>query len=383
MNYRAMLKVIAFSAIVIFMGAMEVGTLTGPHVGSVHTYYAMFGGTDGVSGLRDGNQVRAAGVAVGQVTSVDLVDSNHAKVTFTANNNQKLTTNTWAVVRYADLLGQRYLALTQSGATPETQLKPGATIPSSRTKPALSLTALFNGFRPLFAALTPQQVNELAQDVIDILQGQSTSLDDLFQKTASLTTNLAARDQTFTQVVDTLSSLLTTVAKHDNQLATMVTALNTLTSALHQEGPALFDSLNSVDGLVGSVSGLLARLEDHSLPGDISDLQQVTAVLAANAPTVDKLIVGFNAAFSDFSRITQNGGFVNAYVCELNATLYGTANITGGDVINALTNTLGLGGLLSKLGLGSLSLLKLQLNLPLKLPPGPIGDQSVHTKVCQ
>ena len=30
-----------------------------------------------------------------------------------------------------------------------------------------SLTALFNGFRPLFAALTPDQVNELAQDVIE------------------------------------------------------------------------------------------------------------------------------------------------------------------------------------------------------------------------
>ncbi len=40
-------------------------------------------------------------------------------------------------------------------------LHEGDTIPLSRTRPALDLTVLFNGFKPLFAALSPDDVNKL------------------------------------------------------------------------------------------------------------------------------------------------------------------------------------------------------------------------------
>ena len=35
-------------------------------------------------------------------------------------------------------------------------------IPLERTKPALDLTVLFNGFKPLFQALSPEDVNKLS-----------------------------------------------------------------------------------------------------------------------------------------------------------------------------------------------------------------------------
>lgn len=381
------IRLIIFTVLALTCGALEVGTLTGPHVGTTHTYHAMFAASntafDGVSGLRTGNPVRAAGVAVGKVTDVTLVDATHALVTFVANDNQQLTTSTNAVVRYANLLGQRYLALTQVGP-PGTPLRYGDTIQASHTSPALSLTALFNGFRPLFSLVSPQQVNTLSDDLIAVLQGQTDRLDDLVTKTATLTANLSSRDRTFSDILDSLSTLLKTVAQHDDQLAGAVTSLHTLTAELHADGPALFNSLNSIDALTGSVSGLLGALENHNLPGNIADLAAITDPVAKNSATLNKLIAGFVKAFGDFSRVSQNGNWVNIYPCNVNVHTFGTVQVTGADAITALSDALGGGllGLLKQLGIGVSSLAALAIPVPLTLPNGQVGSSSAHTKVC-
>jgi phospholipid/cholesterol/gamma-HCH transport system substrate-binding protein len=396
MNIGAIARLVVFLAVAGLFAVMELTTLTGPHTGTTDDYHAIFGTPDGVSGLRAGNPVRVAGVAVGKVTSIDLVDAEHAKVSFTANRKQKVTTHTWAVVRYANLLGQRYLALTQSTPGGST-LPAGSTIPERRTAPALSLTDLFNGFRPLFNALTPQQVNELSQDIIDVLQGQSGRIEDLIARTADLTSNLANRDETFTAVVDSLSTLLTTVSKHDTQLANVVTSLHALTSELHSEGSSIIGSVGGVDRLIGSVGNLFANLDKHSLPRDITDSASLTKLLAANTDTVASLVSGFAAAFQTFARVSQNGNWINVYACNVYVKTYGTVNVTVGQAVGGLDDLLGqvptlgpvIDGLLNGLGLpvlGASGLAGLlggtQLDVPLKLPNGRVGGSTQHTGVC-
>jgi phospholipid/cholesterol/gamma-HCH transport system substrate-binding protein len=392
-------RLLAFVAVAGLFAVMELTTLTGPHTGTTDGYSAIFGGTDGVSGLRVGNPVRVSGVAVGKVTGVDLIDAKHAKVTFDANRRQKITTHTWAVVRYANLLGQRYLALTRSDAGGSV-LAAGSTIPQQRTAPALSLTDLFNGFRPLFSALRPEQVNELSQNIIDVLQGQSDRIGDLVARTADLTGNLAARDTTFSNVVDSLSRLLTTVAKHDDQLAGAVQALHALTSQLHTDGPAITGSLDAVDQLVGSVGGLLSQVEDHSLPRDIADAASLTKELGDNTGTVSDLISGFASAFETFARLSQNGNWINIYACNVFVKTYGSVQVSIGQIVGGLDAFLkqggvpGLGDLLDQVlqgvglpgigggGLGGV-LSGLKLNIPLALPNGRVGGSTAHTQVCR
>ncbi|MCW2496881.1 MAG: hypothetical protein JWQ77_2805 [Jatrophihabitans sp.] len=379
-----LIKLAIFMVAALFCGALELGTLTGPHVGPTQSYHAIFATSDGVSGLRPGNPVRAAGVAVGKVTDISITDATHARVTFTANDDQVLTTHTSAVVRYANLLGQRYLALTQATSGPGVPLAHGATIPASRTAPALSLTALFNGFRPLFSAISPQQVNELSNDIVDVLQGQTGRLDDLVSKTADLTTNLADRDQTFSQILDSLSTLLSAAARHDDDLAASVQSLHTLTAELHSDAPALLDSLSSIDGLTSSVGGLLTKLQDHGLTQDLADLKAITDPLAQHTGTLSDLVSGFNQAFGDFNRITQNGNFANVYACQVHIVTYGSVQVSAADLVNALSDALGggLAGLLNSLGLSTSTLGALAVATPIKLPNGTAGSTGKQTKVC-
>lgn len=75
--------------------------------GDTARYSAVF--TD-VYGLREGDDVRMAGVRVGRVEKVEL-DGKLAKVSFVVQQEQRLFGNTLASVTYQNIVGQRYLGL--------------------------------------------------------------------------------------------------------------------------------------------------------------------------------------------------------------------------------------------------------------------------------
>ena len=84
---------------------------------------------------------------------------------------------------------------------------------------------LFNGFKPLFAALSPNDVNELSGEIIQVLQGEGGSIDQLLAHTASLTSTLADRDAVIGRTVTNLNAVLGTVQQRDGQLGDLVDQL--------------------------------------------------------------------------------------------------------------------------------------------------------------
>jgi phospholipid/cholesterol/gamma-HCH transport system substrate-binding protein len=376
------IKLVVFVVLTGLLGLTVFGTLRGRPVGTTDSYHAIFGD---VSGLHSGDPVRVSGVVVGRVSGEQLVDATHVRVTFTANRDQRLTTTTSAVVRYANLLGQRFLALVP-GDQPGAVLRPGGTIPQSRTAPALSLTALFNGFRPLFQSLNPNQINELAAEIVQILQGEGGTIEDLLAQTAQLTTNLADRDQLFTQILDSLSTLLATVSAHDGQLSSAIGSLKTLTGTLSGDSPEIGASISAIDKLMNSVGGLLAGLRQHNLHADAIDLNALAAVLAKNSATLDSTIKGFPKAFTAFDVATQSGSWLNAYPCAVSVAVSGTPTATPAQIASLIAAYLGGGSsvLSSVLNLvGGLFPKGLALPVPLKIPAGAVGNPNTHSAVCR
>ena len=138
------------------------------------------------------------------------------RVEFTADDSVVLTEGTRAVIRYDNLIGGRYLAL-EEGAGGLKTLNPGETIPLDRTAPALDLDALIGGFRPLFRALDPDQVNALTGQLIPALQGQGATIGSFLAQTAAVTNTLADRDQLIGQVIDNLNSVLGSLGDQSDQ----------------------------------------------------------------------------------------------------------------------------------------------------------------------
>src|SRR6202048_2406804 len=159
--------------------------------GQGRTYAAEF---TNVSGLKTNDLVPIAGVEVGQVKKISVNRDATVRVEFSTDNSVDLTEGNRAAIRYDNLIGKRYLAL-EEGAGPLTPLKPGATIPASRTAPALDLEAGLGGFRPLFRALDPQKVNELSGQLIQAFQGQGPTIGSFLDEAAAVTNTLADRDE--------------------------------------------------------------------------------------------------------------------------------------------------------------------------------------------
>jgi phospholipid/cholesterol/gamma-HCH transport system substrate-binding protein len=381
----SLIKLIIFAVVSIMITLLVVNSMLDLNYKPTRSYHAMF--TD-ASGLTSPAIVRIAGIEVGKVTGVKLKrvpgqdpssGNRLAEVSFNVVSSQHLTTTTLAAIHFQDLIGTRFLALIP-GADGGQALRPGSTIPLQQTAPALDLTTLFNGFQPLFQALSPTDVNAFAGSLVQVLQGEASNTTDLVAKTASVVGNLADRQTVIGQVIDNLAKLLGTLGANDKQLAQFIDSLDQLAGNLAGQRGAISDSITKVDALANAVTGLLAPTQSptHDI---ISGLQQVSTTLVGNQQSLDGAIKGLPGLLGAFDRVLQNGSFLKVYVCDLNLTLQGS--ISGADVLTALTKDIGpLGGLLDPVLLGLKGLLG-GVAPPINLPGGPIGDQSQHTRVCQ
>ncbi len=154
-------KLVIFIVVTTVATSLLVVTIGNVSFAGSKEYHAEFVDATGVV---KGDDVRIAGVKVGVVKDVEISDRTRALVTFTVDDGTAMTGATNAAIRYRNLVGQRYISLTQEIGDAQ-QLDEGATIPVTQTSPALDLTVLFNGFKPLFQALSPADLNKLSYEV--------------------------------------------------------------------------------------------------------------------------------------------------------------------------------------------------------------------------
>ena len=250
-------KLTIFTLVSLFVTGLLTVIMGNIGLGSSTTYQAVF---SSASNLEKGDDVRVAGVSVGEVSSVEHYERTRALITFTAATGVELTTASTAEIRFLNLIGDRYLALEEGqgveGAEP---LDEGDTIPVDRTSPSLDLTVLFNGFKPLFQALTPEQVNELSMNLVQVLQGEGGTVRGLLEHTASLTSELADRDQLIGEVVTNLGETLDTVNQRRDQLSTLVVELKNWMQDLAADRETIGSSLDNISALTVTVADLLRR----------------------------------------------------------------------------------------------------------------------------
>src|ERR1700734_635558 len=158
--------------------------------GPSNTYHANF---IDATRLKGNQKVRIAGVPVGAVEGVKLNPNNTVDVAFSVDKRYTLYSSTRALIRYDNLVGDRYLEIT-SGPGELRKLPPGSTIPMQNTEPALDLDALLGGLKPVLKGLDGAKINEVSNAVLELLQGQGGALSTLLSTTSAFTENLAARD---------------------------------------------------------------------------------------------------------------------------------------------------------------------------------------------
>ncbi|MGO4257272.1 MCE family protein [Marmoricola sp. RAF53] len=300
----------AVSLVVTTVLAMIMGNFG---FGSTTEYQAVF---SSASLIKGGDDVRIAGLTVGSVKKVEIVNSDHAVVTFKVKSDVPVTTASHADIRFLNLVGDRYLALSQ-GQPGASRLKSGGEIPMAQTTPALDLTALFNGFQPLFSALDPAQINELSLNLVKVLQGEGGTINELLSRTASLTNTLADRDELIGDVITNLSAMLKTVDDHHQQLDDLVVQLKGWLGNLSDDRKTIGASLQSVSGLTGQLGDLLTASRP-ALKGDIEQIGRLSKILAKpeSQALVNEALDRLPELFRKQAAVGTYGSWYNYYLCD-------------------------------------------------------------------
>ncbi len=330
-----LLKLVAFLLVTTMATYVLAATITNAGFGKTVSYHGLF---HDATGLLVGDDVRVSGVRVGTIKGIKLVREPGtpapatapfvADVTFSVAVDRPLTTWTVAKLRFRNLVGQRYLALDQGSEVPgvaQTTLRPKATIPLSQTEDALDLSTLFAGFKPLFSGLDPSEINDLSMEIIQTLQGEGGTVDNLLAQTAQLTSAIADKDKVIGDLIDNLSAVLDTVGQRDAKLSDLISQLQRWVSGLAGDRKTIGDSITGINNLTSATAGLLDKSRPQ-LKQDVEDLTGLAQTLNSGSTLIDGVLQRLPDKVAALTRTATYGSWFNFFVCSLG----GTVTLPGG-----------------------------------------------------
>lgn len=318
-------KVGVFTVVMLLVAAGLVVVFGEFRFSSGNTFHANF---SNAARLKAGQDVRIAGVPVGSVQAVSLNPDNTVDVAFDVNDRYQLYTSTRAVIRYENLVGDRYLEIT-SGPGELRKLPAGATIPQENTDPALDLDALLGGLRPVLKGLDGSKINEISNAVIELLQGQGGALQQLLSNTSTFTTDLAARDQLIGDVVNNLNTVLGTVDAKSAEFDASVDQLQQLITGLAQ-------GRDPIAGAIGPLSSastdLTQMLESGRRPlqGVLENLRPLAGEMDRRKAEINEVIEPLAENYLRLNALGAYGSFFNIYYCSIRMKINGPA---GSDIL--------------------------------------------------
>ncbi|WP_066912235.1 MCE family protein [Millisia brevis] len=330
---RQWASVALYCTIGIGCGALVVNTLSVPVRGSTDSYGVEF---DDIDGLSVGNPVMISGVRVGRVDGISIRDAADgtaiALVDIEIQRDYRLPADVAAGIRYGDMLGARFLDLTGVTPDPADILEPGGIIPSERTTGPLDLTALMNGFKPLFDALDPEQTNQLTRSFVDTFSGQGGSIAQLVHTIGVVGNAVGDQQQVFTALVANLTQLLESVDRRTPELRDLLSGVAALSSAVVGSNADVTTLLDQGSATVATLAGAVAR-SNGDYTRTVADLRETTDTWNATTAEFERFLTTVPEFADTINRMGSYGSFLSLYLCNFtleagqqNANLFGTAH---------------------------------------------------------
>lgn len=316
-----LIKLVVFLVVTTLFTYVLAATISNQSFGAANSYKADF---SDVTGLNEGDDVRIAGVRVGAVTGIEILrrhdDTSVAQVTFTVQKSRPLPASTMAEMRYRNLIGQRYIDIEHGPGNTTKMLKPGETIPLDRTRPAVDLTVLFQGFQPLIQGLNPTQINKLSYEVIQTLQGEGGALTTLLSTLGDLTNTIADKDKVIGSVVDNLTSVLSTISSRDSELSSLIIELKNFISGLATDRNTIGNAIVGINRLATSTTGLLEQVRPP-LKQDVTALTGLAKSLNGNKKVLRLVINQLAPTVAGLIRTGSYGSWFNFYLCSISGEI--------------------------------------------------------------
>ncbi|MEO3929756.1 MCE family protein [Micromonosporaceae bacterium B7E4] len=266
------------------------------------------------SGLAEGNEVRVAGVRVGEVTEVDLARNGtgpYVRVRFRIDDDElRLGRDTGATIRIKTVLGQKYLALAPAGPG---RLAEDAEIPLSRTASPFDVMQAVTGLAGTLDEIDTAQLatafTTLAETFADTPGSVRSSLDGL----SRLSRTVASRDAELRELLERARSVTDVLANRDEEFRRLVADGTLLLDEVHRRRDAIHELLVGTRDLSTQLSGLVAD-NRATLEPTLRQLRGVVATLQRNRDDLERTLQTMGPFLDAFTNVLGNGRWFDSYL---------------------------------------------------------------------
>ena len=277
--------------------------------------YSLTATFDDVTGLLINDNVKVAGVIVGKVTGIKTEDGR-AVVTFQVDDeHDDIPRDSIAVIRWRNLIGQRYLYLLP-GDSPQT-LQDGDVI--EETESVVDLGELFEKLGPIVSSIDPEQVNDFLETITEALDGREDKVGQALDDLAVLTNALASRDDAIQRLITNLDVVADTLNRRDAQIETMLENLIVLSETFGDNTATLDAALTELASF-GTELDTLLDTESDEITRILGNVALVTETVRGRLPELDAFLEGFGDASAAIFRAGNRGEFLNQKILCYTAT---------------------------------------------------------------
>jgi phospholipid/cholesterol/gamma-HCH transport system substrate-binding protein len=288
-----------------------------PLIGGGTGYTAYFAEA---AGLQPGNEVRIAGVTVGQVTGVSL-DGDKVAVTFRVKGAW-VGDRTTAAIDIKTVLGDKYLALDPLGSAPQNPARP---IPLRRTASPYDVTQAFSGLGQQLSQINTGQLARSLQTLSDAFASTPPYVRSALHGLADLSASVASRDAEVTSLLAGSRKVTGTLAGQDARFSALLGDGNLLLAELRQREAAIHAMLIDTQALATQLSGLVSD-DQATLEPALQALNQVTSVLQANQDNLTRALALAGPYYRLLGNALGNGRWFDVYLCGLVPHSYAPGN---------------------------------------------------------
>lgn len=292
---------------IVLLAAFNAASL--PLIGGGETYAASF--TE-AGGLRDGDEVRIAGVRVGKVTDIRLA-GNKVDVDFRITEDVAFGPETGASVRMKTLLGQKYVSLEPRGRG---QMKEGTTIPTSRTVSSYDIIDAFSDLTEtterIDTDLLADSLDTMAREFTDTPANVTLALDGL----SRLSRTVASRDTELKALLRAANSVSGTLADQNKVIEKIIVDADLLLAELYERRDAIHTLFTNTSAMAVQITGLV-RDNRAQLGPALEQLRGVLATLRKHEADLTRTIDAMQPFTRVFASTLGTGQWFDTYIQNL------------------------------------------------------------------
>jgi len=277
-----------------------------PLIGGGDTYYASF---REAGGLQVNDEVRIAGVRVGQVRSISL-DGNRVKVEMQVDRGAELGTETEADIKVQTLLGSMYVALEPEGPG---EMEADSTIPTERTTSPYSVVEAFSGLSNTTERIDTDQLSQSLDTMSSLMKDTPEEVQSSLRGLSRLSETVASRDAKINTLLQNTEKVSRVLANRDQELAKLFADGQLLFRAVYERRQAIHRLLVTTQTLSQEISTLVAETKADLKPA-LRQLDSVLDVLVKNQENLDNSLRLMAPFYKVFANTLGNGPWFDTFI---------------------------------------------------------------------